>query len=533
MTAIKKIRANIRPFIIPIIFFGFSSCSGYQIQSKVDPPADRTTLDGWLEETLIPYLVRQLSQHPRFKGQPIMLVGMRGEVVRPRVDDLTREIRSKIIDALLKQPGPDLAWQAAAAPREHHPGYEDVPCGNYRKVRYYIGLDCGLTRLEGKLYVKVRALNLDEKKWVAGFGKSWEGWPTDAQRTALAREQPDEYLRGQRPLPFSEGQPDLLAAYLARNLTCLLRQAASEDLVVHVVKPSVKAPAFLKTTLELLGNYLARLREIEVTDDPNQANVSLVVEIHAIHQGLHQIWACARYRRDEKYLRGAETEAYVMVDGAAPTQVAGSQGERPDVPLPVFQRILNSAEIIESFDLLTPLNQNSCSIGTNRRSDLRRIEPHDRLPTGSCLAMEINLATSAYVFLVGQDADGELTQMFPSSCSAFENKNALLHAGQRLQFPSLSDPKSGVLELAGSSGMESVFAIAITSRILADGFADRLKGIHGLCRTGRDYSDFSIPGYTRYPEERIYRWQNYLSRLSADNPGLVQWQEISFWHEPK
>ena len=533
MTAINKIGGKSRSFILLIIFIGFSACSGYQIQSKVDPPADRSTLDIWLEETLIPYLVRQLSQHPRFKGQPVMLVGMRGEVVRPRVDDLTREIRGKIIDALLKRPGPDLAWQAAAPPREHHPGFEDVPCGNYRKVQYYIGLDCGLTRLEGKLYVKVRALNLAEKKWVAGFGKSWEGWPTAAQRTALAEVQPDEYLRGQRPLPFSEEQPDLLAAYLARNLTCLLRQTASDDLVVHVANPSVNTPAFFKTTLELVGKYLARLREIEVTDNPSQANVSLVIEIHAIHQGLHQIWASVRYRHDEKYLPGAESEAYVWLDADEPTRVASSQGERPDAPLPVVQRELNSSEIIASFDLLTPLNQNSCITGTKRRSDLRRIEPHDRLSTGSCLAMEINLATPAYVFLVGQDADGELTQMFPSSCADFENKDTLLHPGQRFQFPSLSDPKTGVLELAGSSGMERVFAIAMTSRVLANGFTERLKDIRGLCRPGQEYSDALIPGYSRYADERIYRWQNYLSRLSADNPGLVQWQEISFWHEPK
>jgi len=530
MTALNKIRAKFLLLLTAIIFFGFSACGAYRMQTKVEPPADRSTLDSWLEETLIPYLVRQLSRHPRFKGQPVMLVGMRGEMIRPRVDDLTREIRSKISDALLKQPGPDLAWHAVGAPREYPSGVEDVPCRNYRKVRYYIGLDCGLTRLENKLYVKVRALNLDEKKWVAGFGKSWEGRPTAAHKSALAHEQPDEYLRGHRPLPFSEAQPDLLAAYLARNLTCLLRRTASEDLVVHVAEPSANAPVFFKTALELLGNYLARLREIEVTDDPKQANVSLVVEIHAIHQGLRQIWASVRYRHDKKYLPGAETEAYVLFEDDEPGRIAGSQGARPYAPLPAVQHVANSAEIIASFDLLTPLNRNSCATGTIRRSDLRRIEPHDRLPTGSCLAMEINLARPAYIFLVGQDAAGELTQMFPSSCPDFVNNNALVHPGERFQFPSLSDPKTGVLELAGSPGMESVFAVAITSRVLADGFYDRLRGIPGLCRAGPKYSN---TGYSRYSEERIDQLQYTLSRLSADNPGLVQWQAISFRHEPK
>lgn len=522
-----------RPFLILIIFIGLSACSGYPVKHEVDPPAGRAALDTWLEDTLIPYLVRQLGQHPRFKGQPILLVGMQGEQVRPRVDDLTGEIRAKIIDALLRQPGLDLAWQSIGSLREHYPSLEDLSCGNYRKVQYYIGLDCGLTRLEHKLYLKVRALNLTEQKWVSGFGKSWQGPPTAAQLAALAREHPDEYLRGQRPLPFSEEQPDLLAAYLARNLSCLLRQAESDDLVVHIARPTAKAPAIFKTTLELVGKYLARLREVEVTEDPNQANVSLVVEIHAIHQGLHQIWVSARHRHDETYLPGAETEAYVWIDADEKTQIAGSQNERPYAPRPYVQRISTSSELIASFDLLTPMNPNSCSTGAPWQSGVRRIDPHGNLPAGGCLAAEMTVAAAAYVFLVGQDAAGELTQLFPSACAGLKKNDALLHPGQLFQFPSLSDPKAGVLELAGSPGMERVFAIALTRPDLADRFADLLEEVQGLCRPGKRFPESLIAGNSRHDDERIYQWQSYLSRLSADNPGLVHYREISFWHVPR
>jgi hypothetical protein len=533
MTFIRKIRAGLRPLVILIILMGLPACSGYPEKTEVDPSAGRSALDSWLEDTLIPYLVRQLGQHPRFKGQPVLLVGMHGDDVRPRVDDLTAEIRAIIIDALLNEPGLDLAWRRNDHLRQLYQSYEDGACGDYRKVRYYIGLDCGLSRLERKLYVNVRALNLAEKKWVAGFGKSWEGWPTAAQRAALAREQPDEYLRGQRPLPFSDEQPDLLAAYLARNLSCLLQQAASEELVVHVVKPPENAPAVIKTTLELVGKYLARLRGVEVTDDPNQANVGVLVEIHTIHQDLHHIWVFARYRRDEKYLPGAEIEAYVLIDAHEPAPVAGSPNERPYIPLPAVHGISNSSEIIASFDLLTPLNQKSCLTGAPWRSGVRRIEPHDRLPTGSCLAMEISLATPAYVFLVAQDAEGELTQMFPSNCVGFKNTDTQVYPGRRFQFPSLSDSKTGILELAGSPGMERVFAIAMTSRVLADRFAGRLAEVRGLCRLGQRFPDNVTTGNLQRSNDRIYQWQAYLNRLSADNPELVQYREISFWHEPQ
>jgi hypothetical protein len=89
------------------------------------------------------------------------------------------------------------------------------------------------------------------------------------------------------------------------------------------------------------------------------------------------------------------------------------------------------------------------------------------------------------------------------------------------------------LELAGSPGRESVFAIAITRPDLADGFAGRLRGIQDLCRPGQIFTEAIDFGISSYSEGRIHRWQNHLSRFAADHPGLVQWQEISFWHEPQ
>ncbi|MEJ2169425.1 MAG: DUF4384 domain-containing protein, partial [Desulfobacterales bacterium] len=340
------------------------------------------------------------------------------------------------------------------------------------------------------------------------------------------------YLRGRRPLPFSDEQPDLLAAYLARNLSCLLQQAASEDLVVHVVNPPENAPAVIKTTLELVGKYLARLREVEVTDDPNQANVSVVVEIHTIHQDLHQIWVFARYRRDGKYLPGAEAEAYVLIDARKPAPFAGIPNERPYPLLPTAPGMSNSAKIIASFDLLTPVNQKSCLTGTPWHSGARRLGPRARLPGGGCLAVEVTLATAAYIFLVSQDTGGELTRMFPTTCAGLQKHVVPLPPGRPFQFPSVSDPKAGVLELAGSPGMERIYAIAVTSPDLAARFAARLAEVQGLCRSGQRFPDGLTAGNPQRSDARNYQWQAYLHRLSADHPERVQYREISFWHEP-
>ncbi len=518
--------------VVLLIGLGLSACAGRQEPRGVDPYTGQPSLNFWLEDSLIPYLLQQFDQHPRFRGQPVLLVRIQGENVLPRIDDLTEQIRQKITDALLKKSGLDLAWRPSIQPWQHHQSLEDISCGDYSKVRYYVGIDIGLSRVKRKLYVKVRALNLAEQKWVSGFGKSWQGTPTRDQLEALAREHPDEYLRGLRPLPFSDRQPDMLAAYLARNLSCLLRQGAADDLVVHVADPAASTPQMFKTTLKLVGRYLTRFREVEVTDDPNQANVTVVSAIHSIDQNLHQVWISARQRQGEKYLPGAETEAYVMINAQKETFVAGMNQAKPSEPLPPFQSVATASEIISSFDLITPLNQRFCATERPWKSGVQRVDPHESLLAGSCVAVEMNITTPAYVFLVGQDAMGELSHMFPSNCPALAKKDVLLQPGELFQFPSLSDPQAGVLELGGSPGTERIYAIAITTPELSDMFADRMKEIQGLCRPGRKFPDMLLANSLQHPQERIQRWQNYLKQLSIKYPGQLEWREFKFWHAP-
>ena len=456
---------------------------------------------------------------------------MQGDIVKPRIDDLTGRIRGKIIDALLKAPGIDLAWRPAVQPWQHHQRLEDVTCGEFRKNHYFIGIDCGLTRLRRNLFVKVRALNLAEQKWVTGFGRAWEGQPTQRQLAALDREHPDEYLRGLRPLPFSDRQPDLLAAYLARNLSCLLRQAETiDEPVVYVENPAGHTPQAIKTALNLVGNYLARFREVEVTDDPGRANVTVIAAIHNIHQDLHQVWVSARHRPHKTYLAGAETEAYVLIDGQPPAYGPGTQP--PGSPDPLHLHAATGPELISSFDLITPINSGICETARPWQNGLRRVMPDDHISSGGCLAVEMNLMSPAFVFLVSQDAKGELTRMFPSECRGLSHNDALLHPGKRFQFPSPADPGAGLLELGGPTGMERVYAIAITRPNLADRFAARLDEIQGLCRPGQKFPNNFLSGHSGSPRARIQHWQDYLNRLAMNNPGFIQWREIRFWHDP-
>ncbi len=524
-------KVKMLPAVALCICMGLSACTRNYMVRDIDQWSDAPSLDIWLDDTLIPYLVQQLGRHPRFKGQPVLLVRMQGDNVQPRIDDLTDQLRQKIMDALLKQPGLDLSWRPAIRPWRHHQSLEEVSCGDFRKIHYYVGIDCGLTRVEHHLYVKVRALNLVEQKWVSGFGKSWQGAPTATQRAALDREQPDSHLRGLRPLPFSDRQPDLLAAYLARNLSCLMRQGAEDEPVVYVENVAVDTPKVFQTTLELVAKYLARFREVEVTDDPTQANVMVVTEIHAIHQNLRQIWVAARHRQGAKYLPGVETEAYVLMDAQKQTAVAGTHSQKPPEPIRPLPQV-SAPALISSFGLLTPLNPAFCATDTPWIAGIRRVESREHLPSGGCLAVEISLSKAAHVFLVGWSADGEMTALFPSECPAFKKIDALLRPGEPLQFPPLSDPGQGILALDDSPGMEKVYAIAITEQDLANRFATRLAEHQGLCRPAKSYVSMLPVGSPTSSAGRIQHWQKYLTHLSDRYPEMVQWREVLFWHDP-
>ncbi len=509
---------------------GLAACAGDHLKRRAESKTAGASLEEWLDATLIPYLVQQFGRHPRFKGQPILLVRMHNDDVQPQIDELTDHIRARIIDALVKEPGLDLYWRPATRPHKHHRSLAGLSCGDHRNVHYYIGIDCRLTRLDRKLEVRIRALNLAEHQWVSGFGRSWQGRPTAAQLATLKREHPDAYLRGLRPLPFADNQPDLLASYLARNLSCLFQQGAADDLLVHVEEPSAASPPFFRTTLKLVGKYLARFREVEVTDDPGRANVSLIASVHAIDQELYQIWITAQDQRQKKYLPGTGTEAYVSIDAKGPRVISESLDDQAPKFAPI-DRPARPLPLITTLDLITPADPKVCATAAPWQTGTRRLASDERLPTGSCLAVELRLAFPAHVFLIAQDATGELTRLFPTRCQDLQASATVLASGRRFRFPPLPEAGKRVLKLQGTPGMERIYAIAVRTPDLASRVDYQLGQLQGLCSPGRGFPEALAARTRRPPHERVDRWQGYLRHLATRYPEELEWREYRFWHE--
>ena len=498
-----------------------AACAGTPPQQENEVAPRSANLNRWVEEILSPYLVEQLGAHPKFKGRPFFIVRMKGDDVQAEIDDLTGQIREKIMDALMARPGINLAWRPAVRPWRHHQTLEDVTCGDYRKLEFYVGIDTGLTKVDRRLYVKVRCLDLKEASWVSGFGMSWEGTPGGSQLAALDRGRTDEYLRGLRPLPFTGTQPDLLAAYLARNLSCLLKQREMDDIKVYVDRKTAPGTPYFQTVFDLAGNYLARFREVRVTGGPGRGQ----------REGPDG-GAC--HPRDAFPGLGVR-----HVQGQGPVRAGRRDGgptpnrrrfRRPD-PFPDRSgyraaRCPRSSPLSDWSPPRTgPVAERKCP-GAGGERHLRE---GDHLPAGACVAVEVAVSRPARIYLIGQDGRSEITRLYPSSCEAFNRMRRLLFPGETLRFP----PRSGRIQsliLKEQPGTERVYAVAAADPRIAERFEEDLLGFQGLCTPGAKIPGRE-PGVEPGSGDPVILWQAYLDRMARESRGALEWQVRGFRHD--
>jgi hypothetical protein len=299
--------------------------------------ASQSSLHAWVDTELAPYVAQQFGQHPRFKGEPVIIVRLDGDDIQPDIDGLTRSIRDQLMDSLLKTPGVHIPWQPQQQPAEHHRRLEQMQCERMRDASYFIGIDIARTASE-QFRVAVRVLDVRAGEWVSGFTRHWSGSLTASELRALQLRRTDESLRGLRVLPFSAGQTDLAATYLANNLSCLLRQQDVDDLKIKVDTRPADTPQ-LRTLLGLIGNNLSRYREVQVTDTGRQANFVLRGETHMIQAELYQVWVILHPVDSGVHLAGMDTATYIRTTPAASSAARRSAQRQQSDMQPVIARM--------------------------------------------------------------------------------------------------------------------------------------------------------------------------------------------------
>ncbi len=441
-----------------------------------------SSLQHWIDSELAPYLAEELAQHPRFKGEPIVLVQLDGADVQPDIDGLTRTLRNQLMDRLLAEPGVILPLQPQQQAPQHHRRIDRVQCGRTRDASHYIGIE--ITRsANAKHRVAVRALDVQAGEWVSGFGKHWTGRLTASEEQALRERRRDESLRGLRVLPFGSAHPDLAATYLANNLSCLLRQRDEDSLVLYV-EPLQSDQPRLRTLLSLIGNNLSRYREVRVTDRKEEATFLLRGEAYEIHSGLYQVWVVLRPEHSGEHLSGMDTATWVSLQSGSQQPVVESSVESKYEPNPA----------IASLQLVHRKNRRQ---GCARRRAGRR----DDL---GCPALELTVENTEGVFVLVHDVIDGISRLSSGRC--IEDRQATIGAPSTLRyaFPA---------ERFAEAGWPTVYAIAVSDLQLAKRFDSHLQRLPDACG--------SIAGLRT--DGAMSAWLDTLDRLIADNGDHTAW----------
>jgi hypothetical protein len=421
---------------------------------------------------------QQLGQHPRFKGEPVIIVRLDGDDIQPDIDGLTRSMRDQLMDGLLKTPGVHVPWQPQQRQVQHHRRLDQVQCGRIRDASYYIGIEIARTAT-AQFRVSVRALDVRAGEWVGGFSHHWSGSLTGAELRALQVRRTDESLRGLRVLPFSAGQPDLAATYLANNLSCLLRQQDVEDLKIKVKTRTSDTPQ-LRTLLGLIGNNLSRYREVQITDTERQANFVLRGETHMIQPDLYQVWVILHPRDSGLHLAGMDTATYIRIPPAG-----GRPGKRS-----VAQENGRMQPTIARMELVRHANRNdyrdSCGNGQH-----------------GCPVLEVEVEQADAVFVIAHGSKDGISQL---SAACDRTAPAQAQPGKyAYRFPEARFT---------ASDWPTVYAIAVSGSEPGRQFRQLLQDLPDACSNA---SGMHSGAESRDP------WLDRLDRLIAANRGHAVW----------
>ena len=457
--------------------------AGCAPQPTREAPGEASSLQRWLDAELAPYLAEHLGQHPRFKGESMILVSLDGADIQPEIDGLTRSLRDQLMDRLLADAAVTLPWQPQQPPAQHHRRLDRVQCTRIRDANYYIGIEISRTAT-AQYRVSVRALDVRAGEWVSGFGKRWSGSLTPSELRALQERRSDESLRGLRVLPFSSDHPDLAASYLANNLSCLLLQQDEEDLVIYVESLQSDQPG-LRTLLSLVGNNLSRYHEVRVTDAKQEANFVLRGEAHEVQPGLYQVWVVLHPKNSGEHLVGMDTDTYVRVLPAGSEPGRRRLADKPRSTRPA----------IAGMELV------------RRRADTDSCAgpPGGVHGSDGCPQVELTVEGADRVFVFVHATQDGISRLSSATCTSVGEAITAVPEKRTYRFPTAR---------FSDADWPTVYAIAVSGTEPARQFSRLLDALPDACATA--------PGL-RAEQNSMDQWLDRLDRLIAANSDHAVW----------
>ena len=472
-------------------------------------------LGTWLEKDLTPFVTEQLTTHPRFKGELVRFVVFKDGNPAPRSDALSVSLRDRLADAVINVPGVRVGWTYTAGDTSREQARTAIDCSK-DAVHYYIGLEVSAAG-NGQYKVDLRALDLEDRSWATGFAMSWQGTLSRSDRSALQRVAADPSFRGQRAVPFSDAQPDLLAAYLAHDLGCaLLRQVSGEYLVMLEQDEQQTVP--LDGVVELVSNNLSGYQAVQVTADTDRANAVLRGKAHHIDGDLYQYWITVAPTDSSSELPALSASAYVHLPGLRAAHAKESRWPRPSATVPGSLVAPSDAGVLSSIRIVELSGAQACNSGSV--SFQNQIRSGSRLQDwlDGCFALQVKTREDAVVFFLNHQLNHGLVRLSGRDCGQ-KTEARIARADETLEYalPLLALTADAASPATGwrlNPDADIYYAIAVSDSKAARALSRQLDQLPRRCT-------ISVrPGL-----EGI-RLENWLAKFSAT---VDQWQPHVDW----
>jgi len=440
--------------------------------------ARQLNAEDWISETAIPAISTQLSTHPRFKGESVRIVAFVDGKPAPLSNALATSFRGQIADAIMTVPDIRISQPVA--------GDSGTDCAR-SNAHYYVGLQISKTGKE-RFRIDLRALDLEDQAWVAGFDPFWEGSLSRSQQRAFDQADADTSFVGERSVPFSASETDMIAASLARELGCAsLRQMTGEYIVLLGDSSDLSAP--LDGIVELISHNLGAGQSLQFTSDPDRANAVLTGKAHTIDADLHQYWATVAPLEPGSELPALNASTYVR---AGTTLV-----KRVKVPQP--QGVLLSST------RLTGIN------GTSACNSDRK----------TCVAMQVRTGEDAVVFFLNHQINHGLVRLSGPRCRP-QTDARVVRANETTSqllplFALLPDAASRSTEWSVSPDADTYYAIAVNDSKAAHILSRHLQKLPQRCSAA---VRFGLEG------EQLEDWMSVFAQTMTQWRSHIDWQAI-------
>jgi hypothetical protein len=460
-------------------------------------------VDRWVDRDLIPYVRQQLVVHPRFRDETVMFVILDDNAPASSTNALALSIRDRLLAAAVDTRGVEIGWQQGRSGA----ALESSPQDCMRdEVHYYIGIEL-TQKLDGTYAVNVRALDLEDRNWVTGFGRRWQGRLSTSQRQAMRQKRVDDTFLGARDVPFTLAQTDLLASHLAHQLSCTLKKRVTDDYVVSV--DLVEPPASgLEGTVELISNNLANREALQLSADLAAANAILSGKAHRIDGVLHQYWVTITPSGEADEIPALSASAYIVLPETRPAPPVGppavvAASRRPPPAPPVSIPNAGKDALISPLRIEAPASYGECDFG-------------------ACTFLQTRARVDSIVFFLEHQASHGLVRLADASCRE-RTAARIARGGQDLRFPiartsTSSRDWSETHDWGVDPELDTFYAVVVTDERLARRIANHMDKLPLRC------GNALRPGLDG---DALQTWLNDFAMLTARESDHVDWRGIA------